>query len=210
MKVLHKRIQIKGQELKIISLSMQTLQCDECIFCGTLLCKNRDTDLDANRRCKSMSEISAFVKEWCRPTDYFYRNLVELKGKDRLPLCIPCVNWQRRCIQGMKKRSGGKKPLLLVDHFVMFMTEPGKTLAPDQRCLLRLSRSLKDDRKPSFLISVLPVHVQVMVARIEMESVSSSSIFSMLVRIWWEYNGCTSFFAHNLTAKLVRKMVKET
>jgi hypothetical protein len=183
--------------------------CEECVFCGTLLCKKKESGEDMNRRCKSMSEIRSFVKEWCRPTDYFYKVLQELKGKDRLPLCIPCVNWQRWCIQGMKKRAGGKKPMLLVDQFVMFMTEPGKTLAPDQRCLLRLVRSLKDKRQASFLLDVLPIHVRVMVSKIPADGVDGETIFSQLIKIWWEYNGCTSFFAHNLTAKLVRKMVKD-
>lgn len=187
-----------------------SLLCDECIFCGTILCKKKGTDVEINRRCKSMSEIGAFVKEWCMPTDYFYRVLVELKGKDRLPLCIPCVNWQRRCIHGMKKRTGGKKPMLLVDHFVMYMTEPGQTLAPDQRCLLRLMRSLKDKRQASFILDVLPIHVKVMVSRIQADEVDGETIFSKLIKIWWEYNGCTTFFAHNLTAKLVRKMVKDS
>jgi len=190
--------------------SDSVLLCDECVFCGTLLCKKKDSDAEINRRCKSMSEIGAFVKEWCRPTEYFYKILIELNGKDRLPLCISCVNWQRRCIQGMKKRTGGKKPMLLVDHFVMFMTEPGKILAPDQRCLLRLVRSLKDERQTSFLLDVLPIHVKVMVSRIPVDGVDGETIFSLLIRIWWEYNGCTSFFAHNLTAKLVRKMVKDS
>jgi hypothetical protein len=183
--------------------------CDECVFCGTLLWKNKDTNTEMNKRCKSMTEIGAFVTEWCRPTQHFYQSLAQLKGRDRLPLCIPCVNWQRRCIMGMKKRSGGKKPLLLVDHFIFFMTEPGKTMAPDQRCLLRLVKSLKEERQASFLLDVLPIHVQVMVGRINMENVDGKNIFSTLIKIWWEYNGCTSFFAHNLTAKLVRKMVKD-
>ncbi len=61
-----------------------------------------------------------------------------------------------------------------------------------------------------FTTFFLEFHVKVMVSRIKADEVDRETIFSKLIKIWWEYNGCTTFFAHNLTAKLVRKVVKDS
>ena len=180
---------------------------DSCLFCGTVLQSS-----DMRKRCKTPASIREFVKEYCRPTAFIYPVFAEIRGDRRVPLCIACVNWQRRCSKGQRKRCNGKKPMLLMDHFVAFMLEPGKTIVPDQRCTLRLVKALlagldgEGSGEPLGL-SLMPVQVQAMVARLPRD-ITSETLLPQLVKAWWEFNGKTVFFAHNLTAKLVRKMIK--
>lgn len=107
--------------------------------------------------------------------------------------------------------------MLLMDHFVAFMLEPGKTIVPDQRCTLRLVKALlaalDGSKSPEAGLeeprgwTLMPVQVQAMVARLP-RNITSETLLPQLVKAWWEFNGKTVFFAHNLTAKLVRKMIK--
>ena len=199
---------------------------EPCVFCGTPL-----TCEDKRKRCKTKSKLGEFVGRFCRPTEVVYPHLARLKGEDRLPLCIPCVNWQRRCGQGQRKRCGGEKPYLLADHFVIFMLEPGRVTVPDQRCTLRLINALANEECAKPLLGLMPVQVQAMVGVIagrispavggmaiqdpqgprvpRQRILTTENLLNELVRAWWEYNGRTVFFAHNVTAKLVRKMIKE-
>jgi hypothetical protein len=104
--------------------------------------------------------------------------------------------------------------MLLLDHFVAFMLEPGKTLVPDQRCGLRLVKALlaeldsrgAGDRVGSVL-AMMPVQVQVMVSSLPRD-ICGDTLLPQLVKAWWEFNGRSVFFSHHLTAKLVRKMIK--
>ena len=171
---------------------------------------------DTRKRCKTQASIKEFVTEYCRPTAFLFQVFANLKGDRRVPLCIACVNWQRRCSKGQRKRCNGRKPMLLMDHFVMFMLEPGKTIVPDQRCGLRLVKALlaaldSSSETPYPLsqspLSLMPVQVQMMVASLPRD-ISGETLLPQLVKAWWEFNGRSVFFAHNLTAKLVRKMIK--
>ena len=97
-----------------------------------------------------------------------------------------------------------------MDHFVAFMLEPGKTIVPDQRCTLRLVKALLaglGGSREARGLALMPVQVQAMVARLPRD-ITSETLLPQLVKAWWEFNGKTVFFAHNLTAKLVRKMIK--
>ena len=188
-------------------LSLSSLTCEPCLFCGTML-----QDSDSKKRCKTQASIREFVLEYCRPTAFIYPVFVNLRGGRRLPLCIACVNWQRRCCKGQRKRCNGKKPMLLLDHFVAFMLEPGKVMVPDQRCALRLVKALLsclDSSQSSWggPLPLMPVQVQVMVSRLPRD-ISGETLLGQLVKAWWDFNGNSVFFAHNLTAKLVRKMIK--
>lgn len=183
--------------------------CEFCLFCGTVIPEN-----DTRKRCKTPASIREFVTDYCRPTCIVYPILANLQGERRLPLCIACVNWQRRCGQGQRKRCNGKKPMLLLDHFVMFMLEPGKTIVPDQRCGLRLVKALLADldaRKTgaptSGVLELMPVQVQIMVSSLP-KDICGDTLLPQLVKAWWEFNGRSLFFSHHLTAKLVRKMIK--
>jgi hypothetical protein len=181
--------------------------CDCCLFCGT-----RVDSSETKKRCKTPVSIREFVTRYCRPTAFIYPIYANLKGDTRIPLCIACVNWQRRCCNGQRKRCNGKKPMLLMDHFVMFMLEPGKTVVPDQRCALRLVKALlaaldSGQQCQRGALELMPVPVQVMVSKLPRD-ISGDTLLPQLVKAWWEYNGRTVFFAHNLTAKLVRKMIK--
>jgi hypothetical protein len=179
---------------------------EPCAFCGTPLAAT-----DKRKRCRPLSKLGEFVTKNCRPTEVIYPHFARLKGDDRLPLCIPCVNWQRRCGIGQRKRCGGEKPYLLADHFVIFMLEPGRITIPDQRCVLRLLSALATQACARPLLALMPLPVQVMVGMIGDKSrqLTTLTLIDELVRVWWDYNGRTVFFAHNLTAKLVRRMIKE-
>ncbi len=93
----------------------------------------------------------------------------------------------------------------------MFMLEPGRTVVPDQRCALRLVRALLAEIDApgtcAGALQLMPVPVQAMVSKLP-RNISGDTLLPQLVKAWWEFNGRSVFFAHNLTAKLVRKMIK--
>ncbi len=90
------------------------------------------------------------------------------------------------------------------------MLQPGTVLFPDQRCVLRLLSAMRDpgeDWVPKLLFGLMPVPVQTMIGMLP-ANLSVDEVQRAIVRVWWEYNGRTAFFAHHLTAKLVRRCLK--
>jgi hypothetical protein len=173
-----------------------------CIFCGTCILSSRKS---LNRR-RTLASVRQFVAASCRPTPHAYRRFAALEGPGRVLVCIPCVNWQRRC--GMAR---APKPYLLLDQLILFMLEPGKTPMPDQRCALRLLRSLRgggDDWVTQTLRQQLPLPVLAMVEALPEACMEPGLLLNGLVKAWWDYNGNGAFFAHHQTAKLVRRVVK--
>ena len=162
-----------------------------------------------NKRKRSLTSLGQFVSARCQPTAYGYQYFSAVKGEDQVLLCISCVNWQRRASGAGKRKAGPvKKPLLLMDQVAHFMMEPGTTPFPDQRCVLRLVTSLRNpggNPVPELLLSLMPVPVQTMIMMLPERP---EGVLNAIVGAWWDYNGRTVFFAHHLTAKLVRKMVK--
>jgi hypothetical protein len=201
-------ISVKEEETGESTPSPCCPTCEFCLFCGTVIPAS-----DTRKRCKTPASIREFVVDFCRPTAFLYQVFANLRGERRIPLCIACVNWQRRCSKGQRKRCNGRKPMLLMDHFVMFMMEPGKTIVPDQRCGLRLVKALLADLDSSEggvvsgPLALMPIQVQVMVSRLPRD-ICGETLLPQLVKAWWEYNGKSVFFSHHLTAKLVRKMIK--
>ena len=92
------------------------------------------------------------------------------------------------------------------------MLEPGTVQFPDHRVVSRLLTSLKTfgdgtvDWVPGLILGLMPIQVQAMIGMISMES--TEGILNSIVRVWWEFNGRTTFLSHHLTAKLVRRMAK--
>lgn len=208
----------------------RTFHSDLCIFCGA--CCSSGATSDSNKRTKRKVEIAQFVKDWCKPTPFLYPVLSNLSGSERMNLCIPCINWYRRCSQGMRKRSGGQKQLLRVDQLILYLIEPGSVLKPDQRCLWRLLRTLKGSEQEGIRLpwmDVVPLPVQIMLTNVDANRILSFDqqvdrsipellrrstsqghiVFDELLKVWWEYHGKTRFFTHQGTAKLMRKWVKD-
>lgn len=185
--------------------------CSSCIFCGTRIpCTTN------SKRKRTLGSLAAFVSLRCQPTPYAYQYFSGVRGEQRVLLCISCVNWQRRaCGHGKRTHARPKKPLLFLDQFALFMLQPGTVVFPDQRCVLRLLQALKrdkedNDRVPQLLLGLLPVPVQAMVSLLRHDQLTlPEGVFNAVVWAWWEYNGQTRFFSHNLTAKLVRRVIKE-
>jgi hypothetical protein len=186
-----------------------------CIFCGGRIPTFAG---GYKQRRHSLTSLGQFVAQRCRATPYAYQFFSGVRGEQRVLLCISCVNWQRRCAyQGRKpatKGKAGQRPLLFIDQFVLFMLQPGTIIFPDQRCVLRLLNALRredGDWVSKLLMGLLPVPVQAMVLSLDMASLSplpEANVLHSMVRAWWEYNGRTVFFAHHLTAKLVRRVIK--
>ena len=179
-----------------------------CLFCGTEISFSRRDRCAFNRRRRTLMSVRLFVGLRCRPTPYFHRCLSQLNGKGRVLLCIPCVNWQRRAARGREP-----KPLLLLDQLILYMLEPGRVPLPDQRCALRLLRSLRGVRPDSdwvikTMYGQLPLPAQAILGALPEAVLEEGQLGDALVRAWWDYNGRTAFFAHHVTAKLVRRMVK--
>jgi hypothetical protein len=188
--------------------SSQPAESNCCIFCGGRI--PLPSGSIYNKRKRSLTSIGQFVSTRCQPTPYGHRHFSNVKGEDRVLLCISCVNWQRRaCGPGKRKPGPVRKPLLLMDQVALFMMEPGVLPFPDQRCVLRLVMSLRTpgtDWVPKLLLGLMPVPVQTMISMLPDQV--EGSVLTALVRVWWDYNGNTVFFSHHLTAKLVRKMIK--
>ena len=179
-----------------------------CILCCTRISNTPEAHCVFNRRRKSLNSLRQFVTQRCRPTPYAYAAFAGLQGEERALLCIPCVNWQRRCMRWRAPQ----KPLLLIDQLILFMLEPGRTPVPDQRCALRLMRSLRrrdGDCVSHLLLGAMPVPVQAMLFSLP-ESVfdGEEPLGVALVRAWWDFNGRTCFLSHHMTAKLVRRLIK--
>jgi hypothetical protein len=179
-----------------------------CIFCsGTIPLLGGAV---YNKRKRSLSSLSQFVLARCQPTPYAYRYFSAVRGEDRVMLCISCVNWQRRGYVARRKKAAGRRQLLLADQVALFMLRPGTVPFPDQRCVLRLLTALRDpgdDWVPRLLFGLMPLPVQTMIGMLP-PCMEGEGVMRAIVRVWWEYNGRTVFFASHLTAKLVRKMVK--
>jgi hypothetical protein len=182
-----------------------------CIFCGGLIPLQSSSTY--NKRKRSLKSLAQFVLARCQPTPYGYQYFSAVQGEERVLLCISCVNWQRRASgAGRKKIGPTKKPMLLMDQVALFMLEPGTIQFPDQRCVLRFVMSLRTvsdgctDWVPNLLLGLMPVQVQTMIGMLPPQL--TENVLNSIVRVWWDYNGQTPFFAHHLTAKLVRKMIK--
>jgi hypothetical protein len=185
-----------------------------CLLCGGPI-------HDKNGRKRTLTALGHFITNRCKPTPYAYQYLSALSGEQSVTICISCVNWQRRALgQGRRGKAKLGRPLLFLDYFTFLMLQPGTKIFPDQRCVLRLLKVLKQadptqtDPVPALLNSLLPVPVQAMVASIDLTSIThiegqeEGSVIHAVVRAWWDYNGRPRFFAHHLTAKLVRKILK--
>ena len=182
-----------------------------CIFCGGLI--QLLSGSVYNKRKRSMKSLGQFVTARCQPTPYGYQYFSTAMGEEKVLLCISCVNWQRRSSGAGRRKTGiARKPMLLMDQVALFMLEPGTTPFPDQRCVLRLVMSLKNvggnftDWVPKLLLGLMPVQVQTMIGMLP--SQPTESVLNSIIRVWWDYNGRTVYFAHHLTAKLVRRMIK--
>ena len=181
-----------------------------CLFCGVRISAAPRPDCLHNKRRKSLTNIRQFVLSRCQPTPYGHAAFSGMAGEGRVLLCIPCVNWQRRCSRGRVSA----RPLLLIDQLILFVLEPGKTPIPDQRCALRLVKSLRrgtDDWVTTMLTGLLPVPVQAILRSLPEGlfcEAGPPQLVTALVRAWWRYNDQTVFMSHHMTAKLVRRVAK--
>lgn len=161
--------------------------------------------------------MTTFISKWLI-------NLTEKDVKHAQPkLCIPCVNWKRRCVYSLiaKKNTPTKpalqrkttfkpqrftKPLLQIDQMILFAMNPGKFLLPDKRCVLRLIDSLKDSENYLVRLAVPDAAKEIVSGVTERED--KKLIVCQLTHSWWKYNGYTHFFTHAGTARLVRLAIK--
>lgn len=98
---------------------------DHCFLCGTCL--------KSKRRYQDAAELHDMVATKCLETPFAQSLLSKRKVREdeKEPLCVPCVNWKRRCWNGNLKKNC--KPALQVDQFIMFLMSPGTAQEPDHR-----------------------------------------------------------------------------
>jgi hypothetical protein len=185
-------------------------ETNSCIFCSgsiPLLASGPCY----NKRKRTLTSLGQFVAARCQPTPHAFQYFSAVRGEEKVLLCVSCVNWQRRS-SGAGRKKLARKPLLLVDHVAAFMLQPGTVLFPDQRCVLRLLSAMREpgnDWVPKLLLRLMPVPVQTMISMLPSPPCRpDENLQSVVVEIWWEYNGRTVFFAHHLTAKLIRRYLK--
>lgn len=165
---------------------------DHCFLCGTSLTTRR-------RRYQLASQLKHMLQHKCTPTPFVQSLLLSTEcSDDKEPLCVPCVNWKRRCWNGSLKRKA--KPVLQIDQLIMFLLSPGSMQEPDQRCVQRLVLALKQPGNP--LRKALPMQVETILGNMEGEDVHSA------ISAWWDYNGKCEFFANGDAARFVRSSIK--
>jgi len=167
---------------------------DCCFLCGTSLSTRR-------RRYQCTSQLQTLLKKKCMPTPFVHAHLSLRQPVDeKEPLCVPCVNWKRRCWNGTLKRQD--KPVLQMDQLIIFMVNPGRMQEPDHRCVQRLVLAIKQPGNP--LRMALPIQAESILMGIEGEDIPS------IVASWWKYNASTEFFASGHTARFVRSVIKSS
>jgi len=164
---------------------------EHCLLCGMRLCGMK-------RRFQPREDVRKFVLAKCRPTPFAYLHIVNGKAPGRGGLCIPCVNWKRRANGTGLRRCA--RPLLQLDQLMLFMLDPGGVPEPDQRCMDRLFRALRQADNP--LRASFPLPVQTMLGSL------GGNTYLHAVAAWWEYNDRTDFFQSAGQAKRVRLALK--
>jgi hypothetical protein len=124
---------------------LQTSMENFCVFCGIRF-------KDQKRRLLCPSDGTKFVSQFCKPTPFLYTCLIsQLKTQEeKLFICIPCVNWKRRASQGNLKRV--QQPMMQLDQMILFLMQPGKHQEPDQRCMERLVKAVRQEDNPYRLV----------------------------------------------------------
>lgn len=165
---------------------------DFCFLCGICLENKR-------RRYQSIKELKLLAQKHCMKTPFvqeYLSTFIETEAKE--PLCVPCVNWKRRCWSHSLKRQ--ERPVLQMDQLIIFLISPGLLAEPDQRCVQRLIMAIKQPTNP--LRKILPLQAESILKNMEGDDIYSS------VSAWWKYNNNTEFFSSGNTARLVRNVIK--
>jgi hypothetical protein len=164
-----------------------------CVLCGIDLA-------GLKRRLFCPVEGGRFITDRCKPSPFLHAFLArgELDCDRKHYLCIPCVNWKRRVVQGSLRRAC--KPMLQLDRMILFLMQPGRHQEPDMRCMQRLVRAVRQPTNPYLPLFPSP-------ARWIASSISGDT-YQHCVLAWWEFNGRTEFFASPQEARRVRCALK--
>jgi len=164
-----------------------------CALCGIDVCQGK-------KRVFCPRDGAKFVQRFCQPTPYLYARLVEGRGdgEERQYVCIPCINWKRRIVQGSIRRRG--KLMLQLDRMIMFLMEPGRCQEPDMRCMGRLVQAVRQASNP--YLGLFPGPARWIAGH------TTGDTYMDCVVAWWEYNGRTEFFSCSGEARRVRCAVK--
>jgi len=162
-----------------------------CVLCGTNL-------TGMKRRLFCPVEGRRFVSDLCKPTPFLHAQLSSREPGGKEYMCIPCVNWKRRIVQGSRRRFG--RPMLQLDKMILFLMQPGRHQEPDMRCMQRLVKAVRQPSNPYRVL--FPSPVRWIVAHIKGDT------YKDCVMAWWEYNGRTEFFASPYEARRVRCAIK--
>ena len=165
-----------------------------CVLCGIRLDGMK-------RRFFCPVQGSRFVRDSCKPSPFVHAFLAREGALDGVKhyMCIPCVNWKRRIVDGSRRRFG--RPLLQLDQMILYLMQPGRHQEPDMRCMQRLVRAVCQPSNP--YLHLFPTPVRWMVGRIK------GYAYRDCVLAWWEYNGRTEFFSSPQEARRVRSAVKD-
>ena len=162
-----------------------------CVLCGIHLAGMK-------RRFFCPDEGKRFVEDACKPTPFLHAFLSSRRPEGKQYMCIPCVNWKRRIVQGSRRRFG--RPMLQLDRMILFLMQPGRHQEPDMRCMERLVKAVRQPSNPYLTLFPSPVRWIVAHAR--------GDTYQDCVAAWWEYNGRTEFFASSYEARRVRCALK--
>ncbi len=141
-----------------------------CVLCGILLAGMK-------RRLFCPGEGRLFIRNACKETPFLHAHLARsgVLAGGRHYMCIPCVNWKRRIVQGSRRRFG--RPMLQLDQMILFLMQPGRHQEPDMRCMERLVKAVRQPSNPYLALFPLPVRWIVAHARGDTYQVSSGMFF---------------------------------
>ena len=170
-----------------------------CILCGFTMPKK------CSKRTVDAAELSALVRGSCQESPVVHRYI---SNKENFPpnykatICIPCVNWKRRCAKPTpRKKTRKTKPMLQMDQMLCYVLDPGAAAEPDNRCVQRLITAMTDKANP-----YRPLYPSSVLDILKM---STGNTLDHITVAWWEYNHRTKFFSSQLTAKRVRASIKK-
>lgn len=161
-----------------------------CIFCGW-------SNFSSGHSIISLLEIQSFLTKKCIMTQFHYHVVKALDPQitPNVPICRPCLNWQR------VRTNFKKKVFTPFDHLIMFASNPGDVQEPDHRCLERLVKSLFS--KHNFFYDIIPYHVFKILEKIQ--TAKGERIPELIVSHWWKFNEHSQFLHNKKITRIIRR-----
>ena len=179
------------------------LPVETCLFCSALV-------KEGERRFEERSSVQDFVTSHFHPSPFVYKRIADNRLREFESLCLSCSCLMRRS-EKKGPRDVSKRTGLPIDRFLTYLVNPGEVMMLDCRCLLRIRESLKAATL-GLAWTDLPVMANALVEAVRKRLLEGDEreMQVLMVLSWWEYNGHPHYFSSPLTARAVRRCMKQT